>query len=114
MLEPLNKASVSAERARCLLSAIYDLTSADDCFSVDFLDRTKPQHTEHLLRVYGLLRTHDTAAGLLRIMLDELDSLTANLDELERAEIQSPKSTPPKKCADTHILQSSRGARHEK
>ncbi len=80
-----------------MLSAIYDLTSADVCVSVDFLDRTKPQHTEHLLQVYELLRTHDTAAGLLRIMLDELDSLTANLDELERAEIQSPKSTTPEK-----------------
>lgn len=96
MLDSLNKAIYAAENASQLTRAAYQLTLADELMTPAYMDSSE---TSKVLRVYELLRTHDTAGTLLRILIDELDRLTAALDELQSTESKRRTATATEKTA---------------
>lgn len=93
------------EKARHMTRAAAELMQADSLISCNDLHDGDEQKQ---LKIWDLLRTHDTCASLLFSLLDIFDRLDTEIDGAEQDEmnakkpdgIQSTETTPPKKCAN--------------
>lgn len=91
------------ENAQGLAKALFELTLCDDFMNPEDMDT---HNTERMLKVWDLLRLHDTSSSLVRVLSDTLKSIEKEIERIDEATTEKPdgipntETTPLKNCAN--------------
>lgn len=102
------------DNAQGLAKSIFELALADDLMHPE--DSNSDASTDRKLKVWELLRLHNTSSRLVCVMIDTLASIEKHLIDLEKGVtesldgIQAEKRTPPETCAEPQKKGKSGGA----
>lgn len=91
------------DNAKGLAKSLYELGLCDDLMEPEDMS----SHDEkRILKVYELLRLHNTSSRLVCVLSDTLDSIQEAIERLDAATFEKPdgiqgtETTPPKNCAN--------------
>lgn len=92
-----------SDNAQGLAKSLYELGLCDDLMSPE---DAYSRDEKRVLKVYELLRLHDTSSRLVCVLSDTLDSIREAIERLDAATTEKPdgipstETTAPKNCAN--------------